>query len=112
MDDPKFQSPEDLLRALGGYQRLIGEASATCQYASRWLTYNAHALHDPDEDSKRADDQQAMPSFLPFYIAELEGVAKDLREASMRLALLAQEDRPSTIGTGFAPVLKRLRLRP
>jgi hypothetical protein len=53
-----------------------------------------------------------MPSFLPFYIAELEGVAKDLREASMRLALLAQEDRPSTIGTGFAPVLKRLRLRP
>lgn len=111
MDEPQFETPQDLLRVLGQHQEQLWTIAAACQAASRWLTYNAHALHDPDEDAQRGDGTEAMPAFLPFYIAELEGVAKDVRDVSMRLGVLAQPDRPRSIGQGFAPILRRLKLR-
>ena len=111
MDEPQFETPQDLLRVLGEHQEHLWTIAAACQAASRWLTYNAHLLHDPDEDAQRGDGAEAMPAFLPFYIGELEGVAKDARELSMRLGLLAQSERVASSREGFAPVLRRLKLR-
>jgi hypothetical protein len=110
MSDPHFPGPEDIVPVLAEHGRALGAASAACQSASHWLTYNAHALHDPTEDEKRGDDREkCRPSFV--YIAELEGVAKELRETHLKLSVLADADRPTSIGQGFAPFLARLELR-